>query len=553
MNEAGKRRFRLLGSGLVLVLVAAGSGGADQQILGKRILLKDPKHVGNPSGVDPTKRKVLVIAREVGSSATIFGDPMADGATLQIIANGATPSQQVVAIPSGSDWRVINGGYKWTNLGTANIPVKIVIFKSSGDTFLLKILLDGNLSGPGVSVLPPAGGTEDGLIFTVGGGGDTYCVSYGGPAGGKVIDASNPLFRKLHKIVGTAHAPMRKTDCPEVSPCNVEMIWGVYGDATGEFNNPGGVAPDSSGNVVYVADTGNHRIQRFTEDGVFELAWGTLCNLDDGTGCVDPDGPGPLELGDGQFQRPTGVAVAPSGSVYVADWGNDRIQKFNGTGTFIRTWGTKGNANGQFQRPSGVAVGPSGSVYVADERNDRIQRFTEDGDFELAWGGEGTAEGQFRDPLGVAVDSSGRVYVADERNDRIQRFTEDGDFELAWGTSCDLIEGTGCVDPDYWGPLDFGDGQFNGPTAVAVDVNDDVYVVDQGNERIQKFANDGMFLGWWGTKGPAPGQFIKPSGIAVDATGDAYYVSDMRDRIQKFRSCPSPSGAFLDATAGALD
>ena len=85
--------------------------------------------------------------------------------------------------------------------------------------------------------------------------------------------------------------------------------WGANGSDDGQFNGPNGVAVASNGSV-YVADVNNHRIQKFTADGVFVTKWGA--NGSD----------------DGQFRNPGGVAVASNGSVYVADVNNHRIQKF---------------------------------------------------------------------------------------------------------------------------------------------------------------------------------------------------------------------------------
>ena len=75
----------------------------------------------------------------------------------------------------------------------------------------------------------------------------------------------------------------------------------------------------------------------------------------------------------------------------MVDSDNDRIQKFTNTGTFIRKWGSFGSGNGQFEGPSGVAVDPSGNVFVADSGNDRIQKFTNTGKFIRQWGSLGSA------------------------------------------------------------------------------------------------------------------------------------------------------------------
>ena len=172
--------------------------------------------------------------------------------------------------------------------------------------------------------------------------------------------------------------------------------WGADG-----LSMPEDVAVDSSGNV-YVADTWNNRIQKFTSTGTFITKWGSSGS------------------GDGQFSFPVGVAVDSSDNVYVADEYNYRIQKFSTDGTFIAKWGSSGSGDGQFSSPNGVAIDSEGNVYVADSGHDRIQKFTSTGTFITKWGSSGSGDGQFSSPNGVAVDSEGNVYVAD--NDQIQKF-----------------------------------------------------------------------------------------------------------------------------------
>jgi tripartite motif-containing protein 71 len=124
------------------------------------------------------------------------------------------------------------------------------------------------------------------------------------------------------------------------------LKWGAVGPA-GQFKYPRGVAVDGGGHV-YVADTENHRIQKFAPDGTFLTQWGSLGS------------------GDGEFWSPYGVAVDGGGNVYVADGGNDRIQKFDSDGNFIARWGSRGTGDGELWSPRGVTVDGGGNVYVAD-------------------------------------------------------------------------------------------------------------------------------------------------------------------------------------------
>ena len=90
---------------------------------------------------------------------------------------------------------------------------------------------------------------------------------------------------------------------------------------------------------------------------------------------------------------------------------------------FVTKWGSNGSGDGQFSNPHGVIVDSSGNVYVVDTSNNRIQKFNSSGTFIAKWGSGGSGDGQFNYPYGLAVDSSGNVYVADENNGRIQKFS----------------------------------------------------------------------------------------------------------------------------------
>jgi hypothetical protein len=135
---------------------------------------------------------------------------------------------------------------------------------------------------------------------------------------------------------------------PPQAPLPDKFLFAIGAQApVGQFNGPRGVALASDG-TVYVADTYNDRIQRFSATGSFLGEWGSKGN------------------GDGQFDWPSGVAVASDGTVYVADFYNHRIQRFSATGQFLGTWGSRGSGDGRFYYPSGVSVAPDGTVFVAD-------------------------------------------------------------------------------------------------------------------------------------------------------------------------------------------
>ena len=272
--------------------------------------------------------------------------------------------------------------------------------------------------------------------------------------------------------------------------------WGTLGNGDAQFDEPSGVAVDTSG-YVYVADTQNQRLQRFDSYGVLQ------------------DWYGPVREVNG-FEIPVGVAADASGNFYVADYWYGYIKKFNSSGELLSILGEQ-HSNKCF---NAVALDASGNIYVTDSCNNSILRMNATGDILSEWGTKGSGDGQFDIWIGagagIAVDTSGNIYVADGGNNRIQKFDLNGNFIVKWGT-----RGS-------------GDNQFNSPGGVAVDASGFVYVADTGNNCIKKFDSTGNFIVKWGTSGSGNGQFDSPKSVAVDDSGFVYVADTRNNRIQKF-------------------
>ena len=114
--------------------------------------------------------------------------------------------------------------------------------------------------------------------------------------------------------------------------------------------------------------------------------------------------------------------------MYVADSGNNRIQKFDAGGNFLLKWGAFGTGNSQFKSPTDVGVDTTGNVYVTDAFNYRVKKFDSNGAFLAVWGSQGSNNGQFNAPYGIEVDASLGVLVSDSNNHRVQRFSTAGTF-----------------------------------------------------------------------------------------------------------------------------
>ncbi len=194
---------------------------------------------------------------------------------------------------------------------------------------------------------------------------------------------------------------------------------GSSGSGPGQFDAPAGVAVDEDGRL-YVADFFSHRVQLLEADGSFVMQFG-----DTGKKGIRP----------GRFNYPTDVELLPWGDLLVADAYNDRIQRFAGEGDSPRRWGgpfalrLAGPFRGWFRVATGLGVAPDGAIFVADFFNHRIQKFDPAGTFRVTFGQEGHGPGQFDRPTDVAVADDGTVYVADFGNGRVQVFLAEEGYE----------------------------------------------------------------------------------------------------------------------------
>ncbi len=235
--------------------------------------------------------------------------------------------------------------------------------------------------------------------------------------------------------------------------------FGEEGSDIGQFNEPWSAAVDEK--FVYVADTWNHRIQKFTLDGEFVAILGVA-------GAAEPDS---TDGSLGLFFGPRDIELLPNNQLLVTDTGNHRLQIISRDGEPITQLGSLGVQLGQFNEPVGLASSPvDGSLFVADTWNGRIQQFTPDLFALNEWKVDAWDSQTIDNKPYTAVDSAGNVYVTDPEGYRILIFSADGEYI------------------GRFGHFDTGTGGFGLPNGIAIDADDNVYVADALNNRVLMFA-----------------------------------------------------------------
>jgi sugar lactone lactonase YvrE len=282
-------------------------------------------------------------------------------------------------------------------------------------------------------------------------------------------------------VVDTANFRVQKFD-----PQGKFLVsFGSKGNGDGQFNpysdealgsGPGGIAVDKEGNV-YVADTWNHRIQKFDPNGKFLAKWGSFINL------ADPAAAGDTEA-DRKFFGPRGVAVGPEGNVYVTDTGNKRVLVFT---------------------PDGQSVGEIGSQVTPEKST---SGYAYNGPQEL------------NEPVGIALDGAGNIYVADTNNVRIQKITPDATSMTQWA-----------VPAGMWDRV-----PYNEPF-LAVDSAGNVYSTAPSGRAVLKFGPDGKVTGQKASD-ESGGTLTRPTGIWADADGTVYVVDTEGNSVVKVGQVP---------------
>jgi streptogramin lyase len=304
-----------------------------------------------------------------------------------------------------------------------------------------------------------------------------------------------------------------------------DAMWGSKGSGPTQLNDPEGIAVSPDGRI-FIADTGNNRIQVWSADGEPITSYGSF-----GTSADWRNPP--------QFNHPEAVYVHPSLQIYVSDTLNNRIVVLDNKGLVSTTWGTQGSATSQFNLPRAIAKDRLGDIWVLDSGNSRVQIFSNLGVFNSAWGVFGTdassntATAVLNTPLGMALNNIDQCLIADTGNFRMGVYNNGGVPVTVQG---------------WYG--DDGPYEFKDPSGVAVTPSGIAAIADGISGRVVFYNSrngDFEFLSEWRAQDDMP---VSPSpprfrGIACDPSGRLYVTDVQNDRVIRLKPLMAEGGPLI--------
>jgi sugar lactone lactonase YvrE len=361
-------------------------------------------------------------------------------------------------------------------------------------------------------------------------------------------------------LAGTALAA--PGDITTVAGTGTEGFEGDGGPATSaNLAFPWGLGFDAGANL-YISDSGNHKVRVVDGSGTITTFAGN------GVGGPGGDG-GPAD--EAQLFSTGSVVADASGTVYISDFGNNRVRRVSPGGTITTYVGTGTAGSGgdggpadaaELNQPRSLALDSAGNLYIADSGNSKVRRVSSGGTI-TTFAGTGTAgaggdggpatAAELDYPSGLALDSSGRLYIADAGASRVRRVSTGGTISAFAGTGTSGDSGNG-------GPAT--DAQLASPYGLAVDQAGTVYISDADSNRVRRVSTGGTISAFagTGTSGPAgdggpatSAQLNFPHGLTIDASGNLYVADSGNHRVRMVVESFAPNTTITSGPSGTID
>eukprot|EP00002_Diphylleia_rotans_P038966 TRINITY_DN8931_c0_g1_i2.p1 TRINITY_DN8931_c0_g1~~TRINITY_DN8931_c0_g1_i2.p1 ORF type:complete len:740 (-),score=138.11 TRINITY_DN8931_c0_g1_i2:56-2275(-) len=263
-----------------------------------------------------------------------------------------------------------------------------------------------------------------------------------------------------------------------------------------QFHYPWGVAVHPKTGNIYIVDKNNHRIQVMSPEQEFLTSFGSQ------------------GAGNNQFYYPRGITISQTGSVYVADMNNHRVQIFSDDFVYLGTIGVTGQSgpdDGLLNSPYNIAIDSEGSVYVADLGNKRVQKFSRDGEFLCKFGTPGSGVGELGQAQAIAYLQTGEIAVLSHSGSALKIFNTSGNYlrDISIqkvGGYCNILRGP----------------------------HDTIFVSDAANHKVMIYNLKGQLLKEFGSKGVSDGCFNGPTGMAIGLDQRLYINDCDNNRVQIF-------------------
>jgi sugar lactone lactonase YvrE len=342
--------------------------------------------------------------------------------------------------------------------------------------------------------------------------------------------------------------------------------FGTYSGDGGPATNaslsyPEGVAEDAAGNL-FIADAENQRVRKVNAAGTITTIAGLNYSNYSGDG-------GPATNAGLNF--PADVAVDPSGTLFVADTGNNVIRVVNSNGIINTVAGNDANppfgtysgdggpaTNASFAFPICIALDVNGNLLIADDYNDRIREVntnsivsTVAGNGSSSYSGDGgpATNASLSGPTGAAVDAAGNLFIADGNSQRIRKVNPEGIIMTVAGNGTNAYSGDG-------GPAT--NASLSDPEGVAVDALGNVFIADTYNNRIRRVSTSGIIntiagtgsSSYSGDGGPSTNASLwNPNSVRIDNSGNLLILDTLNQRVRKITNTQGRALGLNEVTA----